>query len=159
MLPMLRDLVGHKWHANAALFKAIRQHEKAAQDEELRKLLHHILLANRFWRMLSLGHEFSAEKESQMPQSLETLIARYQETEAEEGKWISQIQEADLSRRLETPFLPGHSFSVAEAVMQVCMHSHGHRAQCATKLRQLGGTPPTTDFILWIKEARPAPEW
>src|SRR5215469_18114688 len=58
MLPMIRDLVQHKWHANAALLKAIRQHDKAAQDEELRKLLHHILLANRFWLMLSLGWQF-----------------------------------------------------------------------------------------------------
>ena len=62
-------------------------------------------------------------------------------------------------RQLETPFLPGATFSVAEGIMQICLHSHGHRAQCATRLRQLGGTPPGTDFILWLKEKRPVPEW
>jgi len=73
-------------------------------------------------------------------------------------KWISQIQEADLARKLETPFIPGCSFSVAEGMMQVCMHSQGHRSQCATRLRLLGGTPPAMDFILWLKE-RPKPDW
>jgi hypothetical protein len=47
---------------------------------------------------------------------------------------------------------------VAQAYMQVCMHSHGHRSQCATRLRALGGEPPVTDFIVWLNE-RPAPAW
>ena len=155
---MLRDLIQHKWHANAALLEAIGQNEKAAHDEELRKLLHHILLANRFWLMLSLGRDFALEKESQVPDSLEVVAAQYRETHAQEAEWISRIQEADLARKLETKFIPGYSFSVAEGIMQICMHSHGHRAQCATRLRRLGGTPPATDFILWLKE-RPAPDW
>ena len=156
---MLRDLVGHKWHANAALFNAIRQNERAAQDEELRKLLHHILLANRFWLMLSLGQQFDFEKERHIGDSLDLLTTHYRETQAQELQWLAQMQEADLERRLETPFLPGATFSVAEGIMQICLHSHGHRAQCATRLRLLGGTPPATDFIMWLKEKRPAPEW
>jgi uncharacterized damage-inducible protein DinB len=39
--------------------------------------------------------------------------------------------------------------------MQVCLHSHGHRAQAAKMLRRLGGEPPATDFILWLAN-RPA---
>jgi hypothetical protein len=46
MLAMLQDLVQHKGYANAVLLKAVRQHEKATQDQELRELLHHIILAN-----------------------------------------------------------------------------------------------------------------
>lgn len=158
MLAMLRDLIAHKGHANAALLNAILQHEKAARDDELRKLLHHILLANRFWFMLSLGRELALEKESQVPESLETITRQYRETHEQEFEWITRIQESDLARRLETPFIPGYTFSVAEGMMQVCLHSHGHRAQCATRLRLLGGTPPVTDFILWLKE-RPSPDW
>lgn len=41
---MLQDLIHHNGYANASLLKAIRQHETAAQDPELWKLLHHILL-------------------------------------------------------------------------------------------------------------------
>lgn len=158
MLAMLRDLIAHKGHANAALLKAILQHEKAARDDELRKLLHHILLANRFWLMLSLGRELALERESQVPESLETITRQYRETHEQEFEWMTRIQESDLAPRLETSFIPGYTFSVGEGMMQVCLHSHGHRAQCATRLRLLGGTPPATDFILWLKE-RPRPDW
>ena len=155
---MLQDLIHHKGYANASLLKAIRQHETAAQDLELRKLLHHIILANRFWLCLSLELPFVVEEESRVPDSLETITAQYRETHAQEAEWVAQVREPALGRLLETPFLPGGSYTVAQALMQVCLHSHGHRAQCATRLRLLGGTPPSMDFILWLKE-RPAPDW
>jgi uncharacterized damage-inducible protein DinB len=155
---MLQDLARHKGHANASLLKAIQQHEPAAQDEELRKILHHILLANRFWLLLILGIPFTFEAESRLPDSLAAVATRYRETDEQEQEWISQLRESDLARTVQTPYIPGRSFSIAEALMQVCMHSQGHRAQCAIMLRRLGGTPPATDFILWLKE-RPAPNW
>jgi uncharacterized damage-inducible protein DinB len=158
MLPMLQDLVQHKWYANAAMIKAIGQHEAAAQDLELRKTLHHILLANRYWLSLLLTLPFVLEEESRIPESLAIVAAQYQETQAREVTWLAEAQEADLAGLLETPFMPGVTYSVAQALMQVCLHSHGHRAQCTTRLRSLGGTPPATDFILWLKE-RPAPDW
>jgi uncharacterized damage-inducible protein DinB len=43
-------------------------------------------------------------------------------------------------------------------LLQVCLHSQGHRAQAAKLLRALGGTPPMLDFILWRVD-RPAPPW
>jgi uncharacterized damage-inducible protein DinB len=158
MVGMLQDLVQHKGYANAALLRAIRQHEPAAQDPELRKLLHHIILANRFWFLLSLNRPFSHDEESGIPVSLEAIAARYRETHAQELEWVSQLREPDLDRMLESPFIPARRVSVAQAVMQVCMHSHAHRAQCATSLRLLGGTPPVMDFVHWLKE-RPAPGW
>jgi uncharacterized damage-inducible protein DinB len=158
MLLLLQDLIRHNGYANASLVKAIRQHKAAAQDEELRKTLHHIILANRFWLLLILGLPFTVEEESRIPGSLEAIAAQYRETHAQEMEWISQVREPELTRIVETPFIPGHSYSVAQALMQVCMHSHGHRAQCSARLRLFGGTPPNMDFILWLKE-RPAPDW
>jgi uncharacterized damage-inducible protein DinB len=32
------------------------------------------------------------------------------------------------------------------------MHSEHHRAQVATRLRALGGNPPMTDYILWVRD-------
>jgi len=158
MLAMLQDLIRHKAYADACLLKAIRQHEKAAQDEELRKLLHHIIVANRFWLFLSMGLAFALEEESRIPELLEGIEKLYRKTHAQELEWISQIREPDLDRGLQSPFVPDRNCSVAQALMQVCMHSHGHRSQCATRLRLLGGIPPILDFILWLKE-RPAADW
>jgi len=160
MIAMIQDLVRHKWYANAALLRAIRQHDAAARDEELRKLLHHILIANRYWLYLIVQKEFVREEEARIPDGLDAVIARCKVTEVEELEWLAQCQASDLDQVLhpQSPLLGGKDFSVAQAVMQVCMHSVGHRAQCATRLRALGGTPSNTDFILWLKD-RPAAAW
>ena len=54
--------------------------------------------------------------------------------------------------------IPGGSCSIAQAYLQVCLHSQGHRSQCASRLRALGGQPPVTDFIVWLTD-RPQAQW
>jgi uncharacterized damage-inducible protein DinB len=49
--------------------------------------------------------------------------------------------------------------TVAEALTQCVMHSQHHRGQNAARLRELGGEPPTTDYIVWLWKGRPAPAW
>jgi uncharacterized damage-inducible protein DinB len=151
MLALLRDLVQHKIHANTALLRAVQEHETAARDDELRKLLHHILLPNRYWFSLILGRPIDLEQESKVPETLATLAQEFSETHAEEMQWISNASEEDMVRVVESAHFPGSRFTVAQVLMQVAMHSHGHRAQAATMLRALGGAPPSMDFILWVK--------
>jgi uncharacterized damage-inducible protein DinB len=158
MLAMAQDLVRHKWYANARLLTAVQSHPAAAEDQQLRDLLHHILLANRFWLMQFLEKPFVHEEESRAPETITQIVALFRETQSEELAWLSRLSEPDLDRTLDTPFHSGQIFSVAQALMQVCMHSQGHRAQCAARLRLLGGVPPPLDFILWLKTRTP-PEW
>ena len=158
MVVMLRDLVAHKGHANAALLNSIRENNAAASDPEVWDLLHHILLANRFWLLTTLGLPFVIEVESRQSASFDELIQRYGGTHQQELTWLDEATDTDLSRILVDPFIPGGNCSVAQALIQVCMHSHGHRAQCAKLLRRHGGEPPPTDFILWLVD-RPAPVW
>jgi len=108
--------------------------------------------------MENLGRPFALEEESRVPDSIGTIAARYRETHVAELEWIFKLAETDLDNKLNSPFIPGGTCSVAESVMQVCMHSHGHRSQSATRLRLLGGTPPALDFILWLKD-RPTANW
>jgi uncharacterized damage-inducible protein DinB len=158
MLEMLRDLLAHKGHANAALLNAIRQNGAAVADPELWELLHHILVANRFWLLTVLGLPFAFEDESRFPGSFDALIQRYASTQEQEFAWLETATEADLARIVENPLIPSGKCSVSQALMQVCMHSHGHRAQCAKLLRRHGGVPPPGDFILWLT-SRPKAEW
>jgi uncharacterized damage-inducible protein DinB len=158
MLAMLHDLIQHKNDANAALLSAIAAHEKAATDPELLRLLHHIILANRFWLALFEGSDFDVAKESAWPESLRAVEILYRDLSDNEARWIGGLHDSDLARMIATPFIPDQSFSLVQALMQVCLHSHGHRAQCAAKLRELGGNPPASDFITWL-EKRPAANW
>ena len=158
MLAMLHDLVAHKWHANAALLKAIRENDAAASDPELSALLHHILLANRFWLLAILGAPFVLNDESRAAHSFEALVERYARSQSQECAWLEMATDADLERILKDPLIPHGQCSVSQAFMQVCLHSHGHRIECAKVLRRHGGKPPTTDFIVWL-ENRPQATW
>ncbi len=153
MLSMIQELIRHKWWADASLLRAIEQHPLAAEDEELRKMLHHILVSNRFWLFAILGHPFNRENEMQIPANLAAIIDRFIETEQRESEWLSHASEPELERTLETRSSRlGIDVTVRQAILQICLHTQGHRPQCATRLRTLGGTPPGTDYILWIKE-------
>lgn len=150
MLEMLRDLVDHKGYAHAALLGAIRENGAAASDPELWDLLHHVLLANRFWLLTVLGRPFVLDEESRVSPSFDVLVQRYAHTQTQEAAWLDSATSADLERTLRDPFIPNGHCSIAQAFMQVCMHSHGHRAQAAKLLRRNGGTPPGTEFIEWL---------
>ncbi len=158
MIETLRDLVLHKNHANAALLSAVSANDCAASDPELRRLLHHIILANRFWLALLTGSDFNVLEEQALPESLRSLENLYRDVNDRELSWVDGLRDADLQRTVATDFFPGRSFTLLQALMQVCLHSHAHRAQCAARLRQLGGSPPPTDFITWLEE-RPAAQW
>jgi uncharacterized damage-inducible protein DinB len=59
------------------------------------------------------------------------------------------------------PWAPAGSaqLTVERALTQAAMHSHYHRGQNATRLRDLGGVPPMTDLIVWYWSNQPAARW
>jgi uncharacterized damage-inducible protein DinB len=65
-----------------------------------------------------------------------------------------------LEEIVEIPwFQPTLKISRRLALMQAAMHSHYHRGQNATRFRELGGVPPTTDFIVWLHKGQPRATW
>jgi uncharacterized damage-inducible protein DinB len=154
----LRELFDHQAWADAAILNAIRANESAASDEPLRKTLHHIVMVQRAFLSIFVKRPFDMEKELQAPASLGEFETLFRETQAEELAFVRRLEPADLSRDIDMPWIPGLRISLSQALLQVVMHSQSHRGQCASRLRALGGTPPATDYILWLKE-RPAPVW
>ena len=144
----------HQAYADASMLSAVRQHPAAASDDELRRLLQHILEAHRFWTRLCRGLPRAVELDSSVPAPLSEVIEQFRSTHAEEIDWVNRLQQTDLDQTVESDYFPGRRITVAEALTQVCLHSQGHRAQCASRLRLLGGEPPSTDYIHWV-ENRP----
>ncbi|WP_109485300.1 DinB family protein [Occallatibacter savannae] len=154
MLPLIDELLRHKWWANSQILHSVEQHPPAAEDPELHKLLHHILVSNRYWLLLTLGQPFVDEQEKHIPESQAALTSQFDRTELLELDWLSRATSDELDRQLQPRALPGIAISVAQAMMQTVLHSQGHRSQCATRLRALGGTPAPTDFVLWVREQK-----
>jgi uncharacterized damage-inducible protein DinB len=128
MISLFQELFRHHAYADAAMLTAIQDHEIASKDEDLRKLLHHILVAHRFWLHLCRGLPFSLEVEDVVPTRLDDIAIRYKKTWSEEEAWFEQLQESGLIRTVESPYFPNRQLAVQEALIQVCLHSCGHRA-------------------------------
>ena len=152
MLMTIDQLIEHKWWANSNLLRAIEQHGPATEDAELRKLLHHILVANRYWLLLTLAQPFKDEVEKRIPESHQKVVESFAATEKLEIAWISSVTSSDLERPLQPRAIPETTVTVAQAMVQVSLHSHGHRSQCASRLRALGGNPLPMDFVLWVRD-------
>ncbi len=158
MIGTLRDLVRHKGHANAALLSAVTTSATAAADPEIGELLHHILLANGFWHATIFDLPFALDEARRSSRALPALVDGFRQLQTLEEDRLDQASEADLQREVTGPQVPGGRCRVSDALLQVCMHSLGHRSQCATLLRRHGVVPPTSDFIFWLVE-RPAARW
>jgi uncharacterized damage-inducible protein DinB len=70
------------------------------------------------------------------------------------------MDDARFAEMIEVPwFQPPLKISVRHALTQAAMHSHYHRGQNATRLRELGAAPPGTDFIEWLRQGQPLARW
>ena len=149
MLEIIRDLFRHQAWADVALLEAIAASDAARQDEDLLRLLAHVLAVHRFFVATARGvpPEFRQE-----PVALHVLTAGFAETHASTAAWLETLVEADLERTLDIPYFQGRVIPVRAALLQVVLHTQGHRSQCLTRLRVLTGTAPTLDYIIWSND-------
>jgi len=80
--------------------------------------------------------------------------ARWGELHAGQEDFLRTLDEAALSRNIRYVNLRGETWEYAlwKQMLHVVNHSSYHRGQAATMLRQLGRTPPATDFLIFYDE-------
>lgn len=162
MNPLLRDFCGHQAWADAEQWRIIEAHPPAAEDVAIRSRLHHIHLVQRVfrWAVGDRAAGFVVTKPEQFASLAE--LKRYARGSHEElDRFLQAVTAGRLEERIAMPWFtdPPLSITVTEALTQCAMHSHYHRGQNATRLRELGGEPPLTDLIAWYWKGRPAPAW
>jgi len=156
MIDLIQSLFAHMAWADTSLLKAVATHEGAFADVEVRKWLHHTVVVQRFFLSLFQQRPFDREREGQVPGTVDEMERRFEEAHADGAAYTARLDEAELARPIEFPVPAFKDFHppVRDALMQVVMHSEHHRAQVAMRLRALGGTPPLTDYIVWVRDAR-----
>jgi len=156
MIELIQSLFAHMGWADTTLLKAVAAQDGAFGDDELRKWLHHIVFVQRFFLSLCQQRAFDMERERPVPATLDEMEQRFQEAHADGAAYTARLDEAELARTITFPVPAFKDFhpSVRDALMQVAMHSEHHRAQVAMRLRALGGAPPMTDYILWVRDVR-----
>ena len=119
------------------------------KDERLTELLSHIIAAQKVWLNRVLGEDTHTNPWEKYVEdefgSLSTNITT---------EWISLLEkynDQDLDKRIEYRNLKGEKFvnTVKDIAVHVINHSTYHRAQIAQRIRQLGGSPAVTDYIVY----------
>jgi uncharacterized damage-inducible protein DinB len=163
MNSILRDLYSHQAWADADLWRAIGAHPPAREDAAIRSRLHHIHLVQRafLWMVGDRSEQFVMTKSEDF-RSFDDLRQYARSYHDEMSRFLAAVSDARLAQDVEIPWAPKdapRTLTVTEALTQAAMHSHYHRGQNATRLRELGGEPPITDLIKWYWVGRKDAAW
>ncbi len=159
MLTFLRDLLAHAEWANAVFFNTWGK-SSARDHEELRRRAGHIIGVQQGFLSVLKGEAPGGPPDGPPP-SFEDLRAWARTCHAGLRDHAAALQAEDLDRTVHIPWFPEPAcvITVAEALVQVAMHSQHHRGQCMTRLKDFGGEPRNVDWIIWLWKQKPQPRW
>ena len=157
----LLELYAHQEWADAKHWRAFEAHAPALADKAIcERLLHIHQVQNAFlWMTGPRTSEFAFKTMESFP-TMAALKKYAQEYHAAVADLLKGLDTAQLEEIVEAPWFSRPTrISRRHALMQAAMHSHYHRGQNATRMRELGGVPPTTDFIIWVRAGQPGARW
>lgn len=162
MRSALHDLYRHQAWADAQHWRLIAGFDRARDDQTIRTRLHHIHVVQHAFRWIT------GDRQSPLPftkaeafPTFEALREYARSYHASVEPWLASLTDDRLATSIDIPFFedPPLTITVAEALTQCALHSQHHRGQNAARLRELGGSPENTDYIIWLWKGRPASTW
>jgi len=161
MSSYLDELYAHQEWADAEHWRAFEAHPAALADNAIRERLLHIHQVQYAFLWITgprtAGLAFKKLEDFPHMADLKQYAQRYH---SEVGELLKGLDQVKLEELVEAPwFKPPVKISRRHALTQAAMHSHYHRGQNATRLREVGGAPPMTDFIVWLRQGQPAARW
>ena len=158
----LRDLFAHQAWADAEHWRAIGGHPASRDDTAIRNRLHHIHFVQHafLWTIGDRSVPFAPTKADDFD-SFDRLRDYARDYYLKLGPILNGLTDARLAESVSIVWFkdPPLTITVFQALTQCAMHSHYHRGQNASRLRELGGEPPTTDLIVWQWKGRPPGAW
>jgi uncharacterized damage-inducible protein DinB len=149
----LLDMARHQAWADTAHWKTLRENTALLEDSEIRTRLNHMVTAAKMLMALAQGQTPSTAAVSEIGSidELETSMGKAH------GDLAATLTSVDLDKMIALPRGPKGPFEAPAGVLllQALTHSQHHRAQNASRMRQLGATPPMTDFVIWYALGRP----
>jgi uncharacterized damage-inducible protein DinB len=163
LLPRLNEfleLFDYNAWANRTILDAVAQIPEEQYFRDLKSsyggvhgTLAHIVWAEQLWLHRWVGKPNPAVPQGADLKSLAEVRSRWEELEAERGRFLAAFPESRLDeQRLVKPSSGGeyvHTFR--QMFHHFINHSSYHRGQIVTLLRQLGVKPPSTDLILYYR--------
>jgi uncharacterized damage-inducible protein DinB len=161
-----RNLARHMEWADAKTWQSVRDLPAAQSDERLRYLLHHIHIVQEVYLQAWRGDPFAVTQLEEYPDLL-ALDAWARPYYPRLADFAATVDESAFATPVDFPWaeMIKEQFggvapaTLAESAWQVFSHTSYHRGQVAARVREIGGVPPTVDFLVWVWSGRPAPEW
>ena len=159
MLTFLRELLAHSEWANAIFFHTWGK-SPARDHEEMRQRVGHIIGVQAGFLAILRG-ESPGRPPDGPPPSFDDLKTRAEQCHAGLRDFVAGLDSEALARTVRIPWFPDPPcvITVAEALVQVAMHTQHHRGQCMTRLKDLGGEPKNVDWIIWLWKQKPEGRW
>jgi len=156
---LLRDLLAHAEWANAIFFDAWGQ-SPARDHEELRRRVRHLIGVQQGFLAVLRG-QTPGGPGAGPPPSFTELKARAQVCHDGLRDFGTSLNSETLTNTVVIPWFPDPpcEVTIAEAIVQVAMHSQHHRGQCMTRLKDFGGEPKNVDWIIWLWQQKPSAKW
>jgi len=156
-----RQLFDYNSWANARMFSAAEaltaeqlEAPLVSSFPSLMATLAHIVETEWTWLRRWLGERPAASPAWVDEPSLRELKAQLAAVEAERASFLAGRTDADLAGVVSYHGGDGQAFAhpLEDLIRHVVNHSTYHRGQLVTLLRQLGHTPPSTDFTRYLRE-------
>ena len=150
---LLHDLARHQVWADQEHWKVLHQNNTLLEDSEIRKRLNHMVTAMRMLTALARGEtpDPAAMKEIETAGELQTSL------EKANAELTEALKALDLQKMIPLPRGPRGPWEAPAGVLllQAITHSQHHRGQNASRMRQLGATPPMTNYVVWYALGQP----
>lgn len=156
-------LLQHMQWADNEVWKKVLSFEAAQNDERIKNLFYHLHQVQYAFYFLwnEAPIEIPKPEEFADLKSIAKWGYAYQQklieflasTKANEKDKVIQIPwSVFVERKIKQKVVPA---TLEETMLQVALHSTYHRGQINIRFRELGGEPPTVDFIVWIWLGKP----
>jgi uncharacterized damage-inducible protein DinB len=159
----IRTLYEYAEWANERMLAAIanlsdEQYTKKIESSfpTIRDTMAHILGAEWIWLQRWNGESPTSHPEWTVDPPVGRLIDESRTIAAQRRKFIETLEESQLDGQITYRNLKGQQYTsrLADILFHIVNHSSYHRGQLTTMIRQAGGTPPTTDLIVFHRERR-----
>jgi uncharacterized damage-inducible protein DinB len=161
----IRTLYAYNRWANDRILLACRSLSLAQLTSDLRSshgsirgTLVHTLWGEWIWFRRWVGESPKVILDENKFEDVDMIQSLWKELDLERDQFIDSLTGEKLESMFGYESLKGEHWEYAygNAMQHVVNHSSYHRGQVVTLLRQLGQTPPSTDFLIFYDEGQPA---
>jgi uncharacterized damage-inducible protein DinB len=121
----------------------------------LRRTLLHIWAGESVWLERWKGKAETPWPDESERVSIAALAERFRDTWKQRTAWLETVATTKLTESVVYRDSKGSRFSatLGDMMLQMCLHSHHHRAQAVNMFRRLGAAAPELDYMYHVRRS------